>query len=139
MSLDRFIRFKKCPPRKELKNILEDYLNGAGEVVEGKNKHWLDVSLMGNPSFPFRRIAGLEKNQSIYENLEGRWIEIFLDAKHFSVITRSQDEYTNDVAVGIARMLSRYYNGIPEFEREEWAAKCPICGKKDCKEENPNV
>ena len=132
MALDRFVNFKdKKPTVRQLKILLEDYLNGAGEIDYSKvNQKTLYVVLPGKPSFPFRRMEPkLKAHQTLFDEVKERWFEVCfvsLNQSHqikkdkdsgekykigpnIDVITRLADEYTNIVAAGFAELVARYY------------------------------
>lgn len=106
MACDRFIKFEKAVPEDQLRMILEDY--AAGTVTKNGDRFFL--TLVGKPSFPFKRIfPGQDRI-----NQTERWIEIWFDPddnKTIDVLTRMADEYTNNVAEGIARMLAGFFEG----------------------------
>ncbi len=129
MGLDRFVNFKdEVPTLEQLQLILEDYLNGAGEV-DYQKACWYIV-LAGKPSFPFRRVDKLfASRQEIYDQHRQRWFEVFVGSldrekevhkdaytgeeytlgPSIDVITRMGDDYTNDVARGFAKLIARYF------------------------------
>lgn len=109
MSLDRFVRFEKSPPKKEVELILTDYLNEVGLLSKEKNCWY--ITLPGKPSFPFRRIPGYETLKNMCESRDERWIEIHFSNKTINVLTRQMDEFTNNIADGIVQMLARFYKG----------------------------
>ena len=115
MSLDRYVNFKtKKPTKEQLQMILEDYLGGIGEI-ECHSSRWF-VALPGKPSFPFRRLDGLEDYQAMYSQADGRYFEVYInlepaaDNPNIDVLTRVADEFTNNVAQGFAELIARYFN-----------------------------
>lgn len=120
MSQVRYARFRKNGGAElrrataaEIKVILEDYIGEAGKVEpdeEDLDMRWT-VVLPGKPSFPFKRI---HPSMDVQQH-EERWIEICLFSRHLIVATRQMDEYTNNVADGIVRMLARFYSAKLEM------------------------
>jgi len=108
VSVDRFVRFdKKKPTLDELKNILEDYIEGIGSISYSHNGSVWFVKLPGKPSFPFKRIHPDMDNQ-VHEE---RWFEVWLGSlpDNIDVITRQADELTNVIAEGYAKIVARFF------------------------------
>ncbi len=106
MAIDRFLKWKdKVPSIKEVAIILEDYL-GKGAKVELQDKR-IFGTVPGTPSFPFKRVVeGMGKE---FNDQNERWIEIYMDEKDIDIITRGQDEFTNNVAQGFYELIKRFY------------------------------
>lgn len=116
MGIDWYVKgCARKPTTAEMRTILEDYFNGAA-IVE-KNPHvrgdrsWL-VLLPGKASFPFKRVEQSPARDG-GTNQEHRALGIYLEEKDRQVrlSTALADEYTNNVAEGIAKMFARYYKG----------------------------
>ena len=76
------------------------------------------VSLVGNKSWPFRRLAPDAPYAASYEEeaKESRWIEVYLAKDNIDVITRRQDEATMRLADGFAKLTTRYWKGRLEMD-----------------------
>lgn len=120
MGADRYAyvkRLRKGEPApnkatpEQIKMILEDYIDKAGKVKDDSSREggpaWF-VVLEGKPSFPFKRVYPGHGSPS--DQHEERWVEVYLEERDdIRVTTRTADEYTNNVADGIIRMLARFY------------------------------
>lgn len=110
MGFDRFVYWKdKKPTREELVLVLEDYLGGLGHVKVHDGRVF--ATLVGKPSFPFKRIDGFENRRAAAEQRDERWFEVVLDKKYADVITRQMDEVTGVIAKGFAELLARFWDG----------------------------
>lgn len=127
MGLDRFVLFKgEKPTLEQLRLILEDYLGGLG-TIDYQDGCWF-VSFPGKPSFPFKR------SHPDYAYMGGglnneRWFEVYIGSldqekgenmgPNVDIITRMQDELTNNIAAGFAKLLRRFYKAESDEEQEE--------------------
>lgn len=112
MSLDRIVIFKeKVPTKENIGMVLEDYLGELAVEVMWNRERYMAV-LKGPGSNPFKRLVGGPFTTS--ETSE-RWIEVVLDLDSkepsVDVLTRRQDEITNNIADGFAKLLARYWDG----------------------------
>lgn len=116
MARDSFIWFKeRVPTLEELKFILEDYLQGFGAEIKCDEDRWF-VKLPGTPSFPFARVCPM-----ITSFPEDRWFEVYVasleeEDKCIDIITRMQDELTNNIATGYYNIICRYYEAEGDSE-----------------------
>ena len=100
MALDRFIYWNSQKPTfDEILNTARCYIGELGkvEVLSGV----IFISL-GSSSTTFMPDAVTR---------EERWIEVHWNPKHVDVLTRNQDEFTNDLAASFARRLAAHWNG----------------------------
>jgi len=82
------------------------------------SRRWI-ITLPGQPSFPFKRICEVPDPFSNHFlcHQKKRWFEVYVgslkDKKTpgIDVITRMQDEFTNNIAEGYAKLVARYYEG----------------------------
>lgn len=108
MALDRFVNFpkgKKGPTKDEIGLVLKNFLGGIGDVSWSDDR-WI-VSLPGKPTWTFE---GLEPDMMPRMQNSERWIEVYVGPT-LDVITRSADEFTNALAVRIAQIFARYWEG----------------------------
>jgi len=118
MSCDRFIHFKnKAPSKEEIEKVLEDYLGAFLVNNEWDGNRW-NVTLVGNNSWPFRRMAipgaataGAEENAKYV-----RWMEVYIGDDNIDVITRQGDWATNCLADGFAKLVAQFWKGELELE-----------------------
>jgi len=111
MAIDRFVRWTKEKPSFDvIYKTLEDYLGDAciGHHIDGPR---ITVTLMGKPSYPFRRHPGFEKYAAVSEQREDRFFEVFVEKDKIDIITRQTDEFTNVVAEGFAVLCARCWSG----------------------------
>lgn len=151
MASDRFVHFGKgkVPSKKDVKLALEDYLGANMTHIKWGGGRWT-ATLVGSRSWPFRRLEPDHPCAKAYEEeaKENRWIEVFIAKDNIDVITRRQDEVTNNIARGFAQLLARYWHGRLEIESEDdqvmemvlaakrvadAGCKCPCCmGEGQC-------
>jgi len=111
MSQDRFVTFdKRKPTRDEVESVLRNYFDEAADIKWADDR-WI-ATLPGKWSFPFVEIVGYSPRP---REIAERWIEVYVGKRskvgNLDVITRQQDEYTNVLADGLARMFARYWEG----------------------------
>jgi len=112
MAFDRFVYFDGPAPSKEdLGKALEDYL-GAGALAIKWERDRFFAQLHGNSLNPFRRLV----DPPPYQEPDERWIEVVVRVDYVDVLTRHQDEFTNNIARGFARLVERFWKG--RFEAE---------------------
>jgi len=132
MASDRFIYFAegKVPSHQDVGMMLEDYLGAVMAGIEWGGSSWTAL-LVGNKSWPFRRVyeRGPAFNKPLYPGLqaildeerdgrahEERRVEVYIGDDNIDVITRRQDELTNRIADGFARLVARFWQGSLEME-----------------------
>ena len=104
MALDRFVYWTtQRPTAEEIGILLEDYLTDAGKVEIQDGRYF--ATLVGRASNPFKRIAGAHSPEA-YE----RFFEVYVGIDCIDVITRQQDEFTNNVAKGFQELCLRFYD-----------------------------
>lgn len=109
MAIDRFVRFEKgkAPSLKDVQLALEDFLGAVG-TVEAVGNDLLMAKLVGEGTFPFKRLGETD----LLSNRSGqRCFTIQTGRRAIDVITRQQDELTNVLADGFAKLVARYWNG----------------------------
>jgi len=108
MALDRFVNFKKDrrPTKKQVELVVRNFFGECG-TVEWNEDRWT-VSLPGKPTWVFEGIE--DDMMSRMRNTE-RWIEVYWGRSNVDVITRLQDEFTNALALGLAEVFARYWEG----------------------------
>ena len=104
MSLDRFIEFDgDYPTRDEIESVLRNFFGTAGEVEWSRDRFY--VTLPGKTTFSYAGMVDVERPTG-----EERWIEVY-PGNPMDVITRKQDEFTNALAVGLAKTFARFWEG----------------------------
>jgi len=151
MASDRFVYFDKGkrPSKEDVKKALVDYLGATMTNIKWRSGRWT-AQLVGSKSWPFRRLEPDSRLAPAYEEeaKEDRWIEVFFHRNSIDVLTRRQDELTNNIARGFAQLLARYWQGRLEIESEddqvvevvlaakrlaEAGCECPCCiGEGQC-------
>ena len=138
MSVDRFIDWGKPPPWgaptiERLAVVAQDYLGEEWEVhvrhaTRGNEKHWIDCVSGEKCSFPLRSerddvakdgpLKGEKMGDMIHRDMQSgtRGFEVFFlvekgKIEQTSVITRHVDEFTDNVADGLAKVYARWWNG----------------------------
>lgn len=123
MAADWFIRFQKNnkPKKAHLQLILEDFFRGVATEVRWDRDRWF-VTLPGSPSWPLARMPDVSENMRQAKKEDGveedgsprpRWMEVWRDTKDgtVNIMTRSQDEFMNALAEGLAKLIARYWQG----------------------------
>lgn len=115
MARDIFVRWgDEVPTREDLQACLEDYVAGLA-MVEASGDRFL-VHFPGAYSFPFARVGpategAREHARSLAVESDGsprsRWFEVCLHDDCIDVVTRTQDEVTNNIAKGFAELCAR--------------------------------
>jgi hypothetical protein len=117
MSHNVFVRWgTEAPTRDELQACLEDYVRGIGAPPT-----WADgrlyVALPGTYSHPFTRVGPATDamrasfQQRAADPREARGFEVFIHEDAICVITRQDDEITNNIAKGFAVLCARGWGG----------------------------
>ena len=105
MALDRFVFWnEEKPTRKELQQILEDYINIEGAVLWDTDRFM--VTLPGKPLWLFQGVVP-EKYRKMYP--PERWFEVWLGKDCIDVLTRRADNFTDALAETFAVTVARYY------------------------------
>jgi hypothetical protein len=121
MSRDRFIWFDRDghPGTLPVGTLIEDYLGAVAESVEWKNDRW-EALLPGRTSHPLKRLEPHWSRVAAFseENRE-RWIEVVISDTCIDVLTRQQDEATNAIADGLARLIARHWGGALDADFPE--------------------
>jgi hypothetical protein len=110
MACDRFIKCKKPPTKKDLRLAAEDYLGDLLQEVRWAEDRWI-VTIKGQRSHPLQRLVDPKVLFLAQEPDDGRWFEIWFKGKTVDIITRRQDELTNNIASGFARLIARFWEG----------------------------
>jgi hypothetical protein len=122
MSLDRFVWFEneKVPSKTNIGKVLEDYFGAIAQNIYWRDDRWT-VLLVGYKSWPFRRVVDVEDPTMRLiagtfekESVEDRWIEVIMSEQCIDVLTRHQDEATNRLADGFAKLIARFWKGTQE-------------------------
>jgi len=122
MACDRFIYFDKgkVPPRKEVGQVLEDYLGDVLVKNRWHSNRWI-ARIVGNKSWPLRRTeygkSGPAAKSYEEEAREQRWIEVVFGEDNIDVLTRRQDELVNAIAAGFAKLVARWWSGQLEDDK----------------------
>jgi hypothetical protein len=115
MSRDRFVRWNqgKYPTVDKIKIVCEDYFKGLG-TVEWRGDRFF-VLVHGTLTYALNRI-GAYKQPDPEPGFDERWIEVWQkeDNLCLDVITRQQDEVTNALADGLAKLFARFWRGCLE-------------------------
>jgi hypothetical protein len=103
---------KERPSREDVRKTLECYLGGAGTVRWHEATARYYAALPGVPTHPFE----WDPAACTPEAQSERWFEVWPDPRGrcLSVITRMQDEFTNNVAAGFAALCARRWRGRVE-------------------------
>lgn len=109
------------PPRTSLQLALEDYVRGiASEVRWDDGGARFVVRLPGTCCEPITRLlpesSGVKAQTA--DPIE-RWFEVFPGDDYLDVITRHQDELTNNIASGFAQFCARFWSGKLDPEDED--------------------
>lgn len=126
MSRERRLYFGAKPPTtSQVRAFLVDYCGGAAKRIYWQHlgcRYY--VTLIGAPSRATRRVRHHSRaSRWMDPDLKSRWIEVFAypqdlssskSLPNYGVITRHADEFTNDVADGIATRLACAYGGRME-------------------------
>lgn len=121
MARDIFVRWKaEVPSKEEIQACLEDYVRGLAEKINWERDRFF-VMLPGQFSFPFDRVGpwSARFQREGYRELKleddgtprPRWFEVYLHKDCIDVITRMQDEVTNNIAKGFAVLCARGWQG----------------------------
>jgi hypothetical protein len=101
---------RERPRREDVRKTLEHYLGGAGEVRWDAGTARFYATLPGRPTHPF---AWDPTAVAMPEPGDLRLFEVWPDPRGrcLCVITRMQDEFTNNVAAGFAALCARRWRG----------------------------
>jgi len=111
MAWDRFIhKCQKKPTKRVLRIAAEDYLGDLLQEIRWMGDRWI-VTIKGERSHPFKRLVDPKILFLDQEPKDGRWFEIWVKGKTVDIITRRQDELTNNIASGFARLVARFWEG----------------------------
>lgn len=114
MASDIFIKFNKWPSVEDVGKALRGYIGTAATVEYDEQGGRYYVTFPEKSSGPLK-----ELNPEFYYEREDecRWIEVICGIPdQFDVLTRQQDEFTNNVAMGFAKFCARYWKGhIEDF------------------------
>lgn len=129
MGRERALHFDgedAAPSHAQVRAFLVDYCGAAAERIymqrcSGRRIGYI-VVLVGAPSRATRRVMHHTRaSRWIDPDVKSRWIEVFFYAREagsalpdYGIITRDADEFTNDIADGIATRLARAYGGRME-------------------------
>lgn len=110
MALDRFVYWKdKKPTKDQVELVIKDYLDAALSEFQWDKDRFLIV-LVGQNSAPLKSVADPDMRRILTsEDGQERFIEVYLDNNSLDVITRRGDEFTNNVADGLARIFARFW------------------------------
>lgn len=119
MAYDRFVYWNtsRRPTREQLQMVLEDYLNGIATEVKWDHDRFF-AKLSGKQTHPLRRMPENEVARYAVmatEEVEERWIEVWIGNDCIDVMTRFADELTNRIADGFAQLCARFWNGRLEI------------------------
>jgi len=116
VALDRFIRFEgAAPSNRDIEQVLEIFFGGLAESIRWAVDRWF-VFLVGEESKLAIGPSGEVIRQPAEPYRGGRWIEVVApsDRLVLDVITRQQDDATNALAEGLAKLCARYWEA--EYE-----------------------
>jgi len=106
MALDRFVYWKgELPTKEQLEKTVFDYAKGINpnEAPLWLRDRWI-IPLLGAPSY----VSNKARADAWTDE---RWIEIWPDDHCVDVITRLADDITNAIAEGLAKLLTRMFDG----------------------------
>jgi hypothetical protein len=112
MACDRFIyKCEKKPTKKDIGVALVDYLgDDLIKELQWSKDRWF-VALRSERSHPLRHLVDPAILFLDQEPDDGRWFEVWIKGKTVDVITRRQDELTNNIALGFAKLVARFWEG----------------------------
>lgn len=114
MALDRFVNFgaDSAPRRRDdIEALLVDYFDAAATSVSWERDRFF-VHLVGKTSPALARQHDVpDWYRYVEPERATRWIEVWLGEDCIDVMTRNQDELTNDLAAGLARLIARFWRG----------------------------
>jgi hypothetical protein len=98
----------QAPAKHEVQRVLENFFAGvqADPVQWRQDRNRWFIHLPGKPSPALRGLAACAACRD-----DERWIEVWPGPTYLDVITRQQDEFTNALAEGLARLLARWFKG----------------------------
>lgn len=107
MALDRFVSFPEGegPTPEQVELVVRNFFGDVAQVEWGGGR-WT-VSLPGEGTWALK---GVEPDMTPVTRSKERWIEVCVGAK-LDVLTRSQDEFTNALAAGLASLFARFWEG----------------------------
>lgn len=112
LASDRFITFgKKKPTRRQIKLLLEDFLNGVVKEIRWDEDRFF-VILPGLTSNPLGRVVG-GKRARVLCAFDGdiRGMEIIPQGRTLDVLTRHQDDFVHALCDQIVDIIVRYWGG----------------------------
>lgn len=110
MACDRFVYWnERKPTKEEIQLVLEDFFGPVAKVEWHEDQNRFYATIVGEKSPPFRRIK--DAHPFVDTEVSERWIEVYVDDDNIDVMTRMQDELTNVLAAGVAKMFARYWEG----------------------------
>lgn len=118
---------KEKPTVEDIRLILEDYFNGAAEIIWPSKRRFM-CYVQGHRSSPFRRIqAAREQDVNSPSRPEARWIEVIQETDDkLQISAKVEDELTNCLAVNLAEQFITYYKAMYEYRQQ------PIPDDKAC-------
>ena len=119
MAADRFVYFDKVPSKEDVKVVLEDYLGAFMVKNEWSGGRW-NVTLVGNNSWPFRRLLVMANSASAAafeeEAKRVRWMEVYFGDDYINVMTRHGDWASGTLAAGFAKLIAQFWKGRLEAD-----------------------
>jgi hypothetical protein len=115
VACDRFVSWntERRPTREEVASVIVDFCGGAATEVKWERDRFF-VLLVGTTSAPLKRIPGVAPLVASDDGGE-RWLEVWFDDESLDVLTRHQDEFTHAVALGLAKVFARFWDGKLEM------------------------
>jgi len=119
MASDRFVRWKKNtkPTKDEVEQVIKDYLGETMTSLKWEGDRFF-ACLVGKTTAPLKSVADEDLRRILtHRDGEERWMEVWLADDCLDVMTRGMDEYTNNVADGLAKIFARFWQGKLEMEK----------------------
>lgn len=120
MALDRFVYWKKNkdkPTKDQVEQVIRDYLGEVMTSLKWEGDRFF-VCLVGKTTAPLKSVATEDMRRIVTSNDgEERYIEVWPSDDCLDVMTRRSDEFTNNVADGLAKIFARFWQGRLEMEK----------------------
>lgn len=114
MASDTVVHWKnKRPKREEAEAVIQKFFDGAATEIRWEKDRFF-VTLIGKWSHPLSGVLESEDLRPLPPTdpgWEGRYLEVWLSKGSLDVITRQQDEFTNNCARGLAKVFARFWEG----------------------------
>ena len=113
MAFDRFVNWgSERPSREDVGQVCEDFVKGLGSVEWNGPQSRYYIHLAGTYSSPQTRAKGGLYAKPLPEaGFVDRYIEVWIGEDCIDIMTRHQDDVTNTIAEGLAKVFARFWKG----------------------------